>query len=448
MHAFAWQDGQGRLQITNLARMEPRILKVLMLGWEFPPEISGGLGVACFGLTKALAAAGVEVSMVLPRNRSVSPNAHLRFLTPAKEADVGSSSPPSSGIRAIPVESALRPYDRPSSFADEPAARGIPTSATIDQAWSSPGADYNGDLFAEVTRYTDRVLAAAGHESFDVIHAHDWMTFPAGIELASRTGKPLVVHVHSTEFDRTAQRIDRRIYLIERDGLHQADAVVAVSHLTRTIIMANYGLEQKSIEVVYNGIELEDARRQAAPRLNQEREKVVLFLGRVTVQKGPEYFIRAARRVLDVMGNVRFIVAGAGDLIEKTIALSKKLGLDQKVLFTGFLRGQEVERVYKSADVFVMPSISEPFGLAALEAISNDVPVIVSRQSGVAEVLDHVLKVDFWNIDDLADRIVAVLRHEPLSDMLREHGSFEVQKLTWAESAHRCTKIYDRLGSS
>jgi glycosyltransferase involved in cell wall biosynthesis len=290
------------------------------------------------------------------------------------------------------------------------------------------------------------VVQLCRKEAFDVIHAHDWMTYPAGMAIARLTGKPLVAHVHSTEFDRSGEHVNQAVYDIERRGMHAAIRVVAVSSYTKTLCIDRYGVAPDKIEVVYNGIEagppITDADRI------ESKDKIVLFLGRITMQKGPEYFVAAAKRVLEKVKDVKFIVAGSGDMARRMIELAAEMGIGHRVLFTGFLRGKDVARVFRMADCYVMPSVSEPFGIAPLEAISHDVPVIISKQSGVSEVLSHALKVDFWDIDEMANKIVAVLRHPPLSQTLREHGLFEVRGLTWDGAATRCEQVYRDAVSS
>lgn len=278
----------------------------------------------------------------------------------------------------------------------------------------------------------------------DVIHAHDWMTYPAGIAVAAVTGKPLVIHVHSTEFDRSGENVNQMIYDIERRGMHAATKIIAVSHLTRNIIISRYGIMGDKVEVVYNGVEQNGESRLAAFKKVGIRsdEKIVLFLGRITMQKGPEYFLMAARKVLEEVENVKFVMAGSGDMMHRIIEMAAQMGIGHKVLFTGFLRGKDVEKVYQMADLYVMPSVSEPFGIAPLEALNHDVPVLISKQSGVAEVLTHVLKVDFWDVNEMANKITAVLKYPPLQLTLREHGNFEVRRLRWAGAAEKCSKIY------
>jgi glycogen(starch) synthase len=306
------------------------------------------------------------------------------------------------------------------------------------------GPDYSGDLYEEVHRYASVAAELAAEEDFDVIHAHDWMTYPAGIAVAEMTGKPLVVHVHSTEFDRSGENVNQTVYDIEREGMERADKVIAVSHLTKSTIISRYGIPADKVEVVYNGVE----RSRVCPltKMSIKRdEKLVLFLGRITMQKGPEYFLQAARKVLEVMSNVKFVMAGSGDMMYRAVEMAAGLGIGQKVLFTGFLRGDDVSRIYRMADLYVMPSVSEPFGIAPLEALDNDVPAIISKQSGVSEVLQHVLKVDFWDVNEMANKIVAVLKYPSLQMTLRNHGNFEVRKLRWKDAARHCLRVYREM---
>ncbi len=438
-------------------------MRVFMLGWEFPPFISGGLGTACFGLTRGLDQLGTEVTFVLPRAVDESLSSHVELVTPSSEAGArpGTSfvMPASfAHIRFRTVEATLRPYVSPGlDDDDDEATTGKaakrkanarlkprkPVRVISAGGQSGPGGHYEGDLFAEVQRYAGLACDVAAEEDFDVIHAHDWMTYLAGVAVADLTGKPLVVHVHSTEFDRSGVHVNQRVYDIERAGMHRADRVITVSHLTRSIVLQHYGVDPRKVEVVYNAID-DDGREEGRvlPPIAHD-EKIVLFLGRITMQKGPEYFLAAAKRVLEVMENVRFIMAGSGDMIRRMIELANEMGIGHKVLFTGFLRGDDVRRVYRMADLYVMPSVSEPFGIAPLEALANDVPVLISKQSGVSEILRHALKVDFWDVDEMANKIVAVLRHPPLQATLRDHGSIEVRGLSWVDSARNCLRVYE-----
>jgi len=496
-------------------------MHVLMLGWEFPPFITGGLGTACFGLTKALDRRGVRVTFVLPKATSKQEASHVNLVAPEPTAKVVGWSAPSGHAAATPAESPrvivnapadtpvdpadlvearkraaastdpslqteqsvfrlaqflhvqagfTQPYQRaagPSSVADwSPseemveieeidAATGASRKRMVPRHATQPGTqggpmfvferessatDYGGDLIGQVERYAQFCVSKVRTLNFDIIHAHDWLTYPAGLAIARITGKPLVVHVHSTEFDRSGEHVNQRIYDIERRGMHGALRIIAVSQLTKNVIMRRYGVAERKVEVVYNGVEFDPG--SAGMTGIQTADKIVLYFGRITYQKGPEYFIRAAKRVLDVMDNVKFVVAGSGDQAVRMIEMAANLGIGHKVLFTGFLRGKDIRRVFALADVYVMPSVSEPFGIAPLEAMSHDVPVLISKSSGVSEVLTHALKVDFWDVDDMANKIVAILRHPPLSRTLREHGAFEIRRLSWDGAAQRCEQIY------
>lgn len=427
-------------------------MKIFMLGWEFPPFISGGLGTACYGLTKAMSRMGIEVLFVLPRTVDKTFSTHVKMLTPDNITDPSMLSIRYDKLKNVEfraVDTLLMPYSRPEQYQQQfeeiirkKAINADYPSQTMTMTRSDV-AHYCGDMFAEIHRYAAAAVMLAVQEDFDVVHAHDWMTYPAAIAVAAVTGKPLVVHVHSTEFDRSGEHVNQHIYDIERRGMHAADKVVAVSHLTRNIIISRYGVLGEKVEVVYNGVERNGDSRLNLPKLGiKSNEKIVLFLGRITMQKGPEYFLMAAKKVLEEIEDVKFVMAGSGDMMHRTIEMAAQMGIGQKVLFTGFLHGKDVERVYKMADLYVMPSVSEPFGIAPLEALNHDVPVLISKQSGVAEVLTHVLKVDFWDIQEMANKIVAVLKYPPLQMTLREHGNFEVRKLRWSDAATKCAKVY------
>ncbi|MHC5114297.1 MAG: glycosyltransferase family 4 protein, partial [Planctomycetota bacterium] len=304
-----------------------------------------------------------------------------------------------------------------------------------------PATEYGGDLIDQVRRYATFCLDAVKGVDFDVIHAHDWMTYPAGLWIARASGRPLVVHVLSTEFDRSGETVNKAIFDIERRGMHGAMRVITVSQLTKNVVVNRYDVPESRAVVVYNGVELDTTRVPISGI--RSRDRIVLYFGRITYQKGPEYFVRAAKRVLERMDDVKFVVAGSGDQARRMIELAAEMGIGQKMLFTGFLRGDDIKRVFSLADLYVMPSISEPFGIAPLEAMGHDVPVLISRSSGVSEVLTHALKVDFWDVDDMANKIIAVLRHAPLGQTLRQHGAMEVRRLTWEGAARRCWEVYE-----
>jgi glycosyltransferase involved in cell wall biosynthesis len=441
-----------------------------MLGWEFPPFISGGLGTACYGLTKAMSGIGTDIMFVLPRPVATPFSTHVRLVSPRADSPLAA---PTTEFRLDEFDNVTfrtvsaqltSTYNTPADYEqrvreererktrigeaalNEPSTGSSIGAAKAVKAGGSPasaGQHYAGDLFSEVQRYAMLAAEISRHESFDVVHAHDWMTFPAGLAVAGIKGVPLVVHVHSTEFDRSGLHVDQRIYDIERRGMHGAIKVIAVSHLTRNMVTHHYGIDPGKVEVVYNAIESNGNGFDEEKYSIHKDEKIVLFLGRITMQKGPEYFLAAAKKVLEVIDNVKFVMAGSGDMIRRTIEMAASMGIGHKVLFTGFLRGGDVEKVFNMADLYVMPSVSEPFGIAPLEAMSHDVPVIISKQSGVAEVLTHALKVDFWDINEMANKIIAVLRHPPLSQTLRQHGSFEVKRLSWTDAARSCVQVYE-----
>jgi glycosyltransferase involved in cell wall biosynthesis len=417
-----------------------------MLGWEFPPFISGGLGTACYGLTKALDQLGVDVIFCLPKMVESSYTTHVKLLTPTSLSSADTlklSELKNVKFRTIP--STLQPYSTPDIYKQRIEETLRQKQATLGGNAASAfigGMHYSGNMYDEVHRYAALAAELAVSEQFDVVHAHDWMTYPAGIAVAASSGKPLVVHVHSTEFDRSGENVNQMIYDIERMGMEQADKVIAVSYFTRSIIISRYGISGDKVEVVYNGVERNGTAASIETDSDKD-EKIVLFLGRITMQKGPEYFLQAAKKVLDVMDNVRFVMAGSGDLMHQAIEMAAGLGIGQKILFTGFLCGQDVQKIYEMADLYVMTSVSEPFGIAPLEALNNDVPVIISKQSGVSEVLTHALKVDFWDVTEIANKIIAVLKYPPLGITLRNYGNSEVRKLRWKDSAAKCMKIYE-----
>jgi glycogen(starch) synthase len=412
--------------------------RTLMLGWEFPPFISGGLGTACYGLTKAMDRLGMPVTFVLPR---VMP---IRFAAgePSFEASGDPYRTRLRNIRIRAIPSTLTPY-RPSESRAAGWRRAKGAGSAILEETVGAHAIYGPDIRQEVQRYAVRVMQVAEEEEFDIIHAHDWMTFPAGIAVSAQTGKPLVVQVHSTEFDRSGEHVNQYVYDIERQGVHAAAKVIAVSNYTRNILINRYAAPPEKVEVVYNGVEFNGGPEASFPRAWPD--KTVLFLGRVTMQKGPEYFLFAAKRVLEKMDNVKFVMAGDGDMLYGSIELAANLGIGHKVFFTRFLRGADVDRAYQMADLYVMPSVSEPFGIAPLEALQHNVPVLVSKTSGIAETFRNALKVDFWDVNEMANKMVAVLRYPPLQEMLRTEGRKEALRFRWEDSAARVNEIYQHV---
>lgn len=481
-------------------------MKVLMFGWEFPPHISGGLGTACYGLTRSLVRAGVDVLFVVPRlygderaKGTVLINASAvrrngrdrlgakqtaaserRFTAavrlPGEPAFIAPEVKSRGAMTYMGIPASLSPYDRTS---DKPSPEKNKTLAlwnyTMGRAGSTPSASwtdgsvsptdalvdteetdrdtdddgflftgtYGPNLFEEVRRYGEIGGVLAANHSFDVVHAHDWMTFEAGIRAKQVSGKPLVIHVHSTELDRAGEQVNQKVFELERKGFQEADRIITVSNWTRQIVKSRYRIPAEKIAVVHNGIL--PKKKAAGFYFPEIGSHFVTFLGRVTHQKGPAFFVEAAYNVLKEFPEAHFIVAGAGDLLPQMIERVAQLGMSANFHFTGFLSGDEVDQVWSMTDVYVMPSVSEPFGIAPLEAIQGGVPVILSNQSGVSEVMPHAIKVDFWDVKALARAICSVIRYESLSDVLRQQSKQHLKRLTWHKAASDVKALYHEV---
>jgi glycogen synthase len=499
-------------------------IQVLMLGWEYPPHISGGLGTACEGLTTALAPLGASIDFVVPHlygheranhMRLTSPELSFRDLDPlawpgnyggqseplaerlkeplaqlveqsagdageitvattvaqagplraALAARVGSAQP--SDVERFAIPALLSPYLRPEEYSRLLRAMESGDQALLEEllgptpplyeagrsiaaeASGTPGEPHYGDdLFGEVMRYAERVASWSRGRHPQVVHAHDWMTFPAATRVAHLHGIPMVAHVHSLEQDRSGNGGNHTIMSIEGAGLRAATRVIAVSHYTARMIHQIHGIPLERVDVVHNGA-------YARPTVNAYRDELkddrpmVLFLGRVTFQKGPDYFVEAAAKVLEQVPNARFVMAGNGDMLPRLKDRVRELGIESSFAFPGFVRGPDVERLFSTADAYVMPSVSEPFGISALEAMSYDTPVVLSRQSGAAEVLHHALKVDFWDVNKLAGHIVAILRYPELRNSIVDMAREEVRRVHWEAAAAKVKETYARaLGGS
>ena len=424
-------------------------MKVLMFGWEFPPHISGGLGTACYGLTKGLANHGVEVLFVMPSPSGDEDQSAVKIIN-ASDVVITESVKNSDSflqkVQFLRVGSNMIPYVDPVRFTtlvESQRASQIEGYKMYEGERYQFSGKYGTNLMEEVARYAIVAGEIALKYDFDIIHAHDWLTYLAGITAKRLTGKPLVVHMHATEFDRSGNNINTQVYDLEKMGMKEADTVIAVSNLTRNIVISKYGINPEKVVTVHNAVEFDKSDNIEVDR--GVPEKVVTFLGRITYQKGPEYFIEAAAKVLKRYPNVRFVMAGNGDLLTRAIRRVAKLGIATKFHFTGFLKGADVNRMYAYSDVYVMPSVSEPFGISPLEAMRANVPVIISKQSGVAEVLSHALKVDFWDIDAMADAIHALLVYPALSNFVVKNGFEEVNSLKWDNAAAKVKEIYTKL---
>jgi glycogen synthase len=407
-------------------------VKVLMFGWEFPPNNLGGLGTACYGLTKSLNAQGAEITFILPKK--CPSHEHLSIIS-TEDLRVANTK-----IRMKYVDSLLAPYGTEEEYRKEYEK----VSSHLMFGGGNAGDLYGKNLFEEVERYADKANIIAAFEDFDVIHCHDWMTYQAGVAAKKRSGKPLVVHVHATDFDRTGGNPNRKVYNIEREGMHAADKVVTVSNFTKEMVMKHYGIPEAKISVVHNGIDFGEV--DGAADITHE-DKIVLFLGRITLQKGPEYFIETAKKVHDIMPDVKFVISGSGDMYSRMVHLAADLGISKNVLFTGHLRGKDIDNAYSMASLYVMPSVSEPFGITPLEALKNNTPVLISKTSGVSEVLPNALKVDFWDTDEMTNKIVSVLSYPTLKETLTHNGVTDARRITWDKAAMKCIEIYKNLGA-
>lgn len=402
-------------------------LKVLMLGWEFPPHNSGGLGTACLGLTKAMALKDVELTFVLPRKMEADLSGVKLLFADSKRFKINLKT----------INSCLSPYMTSSDY-----------NLEISR---NPNAFYGRNLFEEVYRYARWIGEEVGGWDFDVIHIHDWMSFRAGMEAKRISGKPLIIHIHSTEVDRTGgiDNVNQEIFNIEKESMEAADKIIAVSSFTKKIIVENYHIPPEKIQVVHNGINLDDyvlnQNNSFTHQLKEQGNKIVLYVGRLTIQKGLDCFLQAAKKVLQFYPKVVFIIVGSGDMENQIIREAAGLGISDKVLFAGFLRGKELSYVYQLADLFVMPSVSEPFGLTALEAVASNTPVLLSKQSGVSEVLTHSLTVDFWDTEEMANKMLAVLNYSSLELTLKSHAREQVRRINWDSAAEKCIDIYRQV---
>ncbi len=423
-------------------------MRVLMFGWEFPPNISGGLGTACYGLTKGLSVLNdVEVTFVVPKVFGDEDRSNINLIGAGDVSLLNrkiSLQEKGTMIEYFEVSSKLVPYVDPEEYYRQ-------TDCTVEGIKSLVETDglgkmyfsgkYGPDLFAEIQKYAIAANIIAQDNVFDIIHAHDWLAYPAGIAAKQASGKPLVIHVHATDFDRSGGSVNPNVYAIEKQGMEAADRIITVSNLTKQIVMEKYGIDPGKVVTVYNAVE---------PYKHEERnrkdkgydEKIVTFLGRITMQKGPEFFIETAYRVLKRMDDVRFVMAGSGDMMNKMIRRTAQLGISDKFHFTGFLKGDDVYQMLRMSNVYIMPSVSEPFGISPLEAMQAGVPVIISHQSGVAEILSNAIKVDFWDVDAMADAIHGILNYPVMSKSLARYGKKESYNLKWEDSALRVRQVY------
>jgi len=404
-----------------------------MFGWEFPPVKSGGLGTVCYSLTKAMVKKGIQITFVMPTGPKGIKGEFVNLLV-ANKLDY-------ENIKLKPIKSLLTPYLTFNGY-DEVLKK-------IRRNKNAPEVElYGQNLYHEVWRFSEMAKVIAANETFDIIHCHDWMTVQAAINAKKISGKPMIMHIHNTIFDRGAGHGNPYEYELEKKGFDAADKIIAISQRVKDMVVNKYSIDPNKIEVIYWGIEQDDPAynlNYKSPLSKLDNSKIVLFLGRITIQKGPDYLIEAAKKILQFEPNTKFVFVGSGDMEPQIIRRCAELGIGQNVIFSGFLSGAEVHKAFQMADVYVMPSISEPFGVVALESMRNGTPCIISKQSGVSEVVKNCLKVDFWDIDQLASKVLGVIKYKPLHKLLKQNGLQEAKSLTYEETANKVIGVYQNF---
>lgn len=421
-------------------------MKVLMFGWEFPPFKSGGLGTACYGLTKALSQNGVDITFVIPKAPYDIKGDFVDLLV-ANNFDLiqNTENNSFSKLDVKYIDTIITPYmtfsqyDFTKSKFDKKRIRQM---IRVNPSTNKDDSVYGKNLYEEVMRYTEKAKLIAAYSDYDVINCHDWMTFRAGIKAKELSGKPLVCHIHATEFDRSSGGVNQTVYDLEREGFEKADIIIANSNLTKNNVTNHYGIDPNKVKVVHLGID-QNEKEYKIENAKKIHDKVVLFLGRVTFQKGPDYFLKAAKEILRFEPDTKFIVAGDGDMLPDMINMACSLGISKHVSFSGFLKGKDVHKAFQMADVYVMPSVSEPFGLTPLESVKNGTPTVISYQSGISEVFNNTLKCNFWDIEKLTDKVVSILRYNALKDELIKNANNEVKHMGWETPSIKCKEIFD-----
>ncbi|MDD2243736.1 MAG: glycosyltransferase [Dysgonamonadaceae bacterium] len=417
-------------------------MKALMFGWEFPPHILGGLGTASYGLTKGMAMQeDMEITFVIPKPWGDEDQSFLKI--------IGANNTPIvwHDVQWDAVKSRYEQFMSPQDYYDlrDHIYADFRYMHTNDMGCVEFSGRYPQNILEETNNYSIVAGVIARTYNFDIIHAHDWLTYPAGLHAKSITGKPIVIHVHATEFDRSRGKPNPTVYNIEKDGMDHCDHIVCVSNLTRKTVIENYNQPPEKVTTVHNAVDPLAPEIESIERLSGVPEKVVTFLGRITMQKGPEFFVDAATQVLKNTKHIRFVMAGSGDMMNQMIRLVADRGISDKFHFTGFLRGKQVYEMLKSSDVYVMPSVSEPFGISPLEAMQCGVPSIISYQSGCAEILENVIKTDYWDVDAMADAIYSICTYPAMAEYLKAEGKKEVDNIKWEDAGLKIRKIYDRL---
>ena len=412
-----------------------------MFGWEFPPHILGGLGTASYGLTKGMWECGdMDITFVIPKPYGDEDKSFAKIIgasqVPVAWRDVSRDYVESRIGKVMSPDEYFRLRDH--IYADFNYMR------TNDLGCIEFSGRYPDNLLEEINNYSIVAGVIARTEQFDIIHSHDWLTYPAGIHAKQVTGKPLVIHVHATDYDRSRGNVNPTVFGIERDGMLHADHIITVSNLTRQTVIEKYGIDPAKVTTVHNAV-VPLSEELLNVEVNKPKEKVVTFLGRITMQKGPEYFVETAAKVLKLDHNVRFVMAGSGDMMDKMIDLVARRGIADRFHFPGFQKGKEVYQMLKASDVYMMPSVSEPFGISPLEAMQMGVPSIISKQSGCAEILHNVIKTDYWDVDAMADAVYSICNYPAMYSQLREDGIAEVAQITWDKAGKKVIDIYKKV---
>jgi len=421
-------------------------MKVLMFGWEFPPHISGGLGTASYGITAGLAKQpDMQITFCIPKPWGDEDKSFMNIIglseTPVVWRDVSREYVEQRiGDKMSPEQYfALRDH----IYAD------FNYHHTNDLGCIEFSGRYPDNLYEEINNYSIVAGVIARQQQYDIIHAHDWLTYPAGIHAKNVSGKPLVIHVHATDFDRSRGNVNPTVYNIEKDGMDHADLIMCVSELTRQTVINHYHQDPAKCIAMHNAVYplSEDIQQIVAQRKpeHEKKEKVVTFLGRITMQKGPEYFVEAAALVLQRTRNIRFCFAGSGDMMNEMIELVARRGIADRFHFPGFMKGKQVYETFRDSDVYVMPSVSEPFGISPLEAMQCGVPSIISYQSGCAEILNKCIKTDYWDIHAMADAMYSICTNEGLYKYLQVEGKNEVDQITWERVGERIYNAYNQV---
>jgi glycogen synthase len=417
-------------------------MKALMFGWEFPPHILGGLGTASYGLTRGMSLQeDLDITFVIPKPHGDEDQSFLKIIGACNIPLVWRD--PSWDV----LQNRFGTYMDPQEYYDlrDHIYADFRHLYTNDLGCLDFSGRYPDNLLEEINNYSICAGVIARKEQYDVIHSHDWLTYPAGIHAKNVSGKPLVIHVHATDFDRSRGQVNPQVYSIEKNGMDHADHILCVSDLTRNTVINKYHQHPGKVTTVHNAVEPISPEIEAIQPIRNCGDKVVTFLGRITMQKGPEYFVEAAAKVLAKTRNVRFVMAGSGDMMEAMIRLAAKRGIADRFHFTGFLKGDAVYELLKSSDVYIMPSVSEPFGISPLEAMQVGVPTIISKQSGCAEILNNAIKTDYWDIDAMADAIYSIISYPAMYHFLKTEGKLEVDEIKWEYAGQKVRTIYNQV---